>query len=207
MTSNALGTTKRSRSRLLGWKIAAWVLGAALVGWLVYATLNILNPSQGDVQVRSDAVVSLAPQTYRLPTAQELVSDGVADTLVISYFDHDPLNFSSEGSSADMQLKAYCEAEAAYDIICFTPEENATIGEAYAIAEIAGEQSWESLTVVTDPTHVFRTRFILDRCLGGNHDLNVVVADREHSAPEKAWRIVYENAAFVKAVWQVTWRC
>lgn len=207
MAATTYGRGKAPKSRRLGFKIAAGVVGAVLVGWLVYATVNILNPSQGDVQARSDAVVSLAPQSRRLPTAQELIGNGVADTLVVSYFDHDSLNFDSGASADDMPLRTYCESEAAYEIVCFTPEENATIGEAYAVAGMAREQSWEALTVVTDTTHVFRARFILDRCLGNDFDVNVVVAERELTASEQVWHVVYENAAFFKAAWQATWRC
>lgn len=188
-------------------KIASGVVSAVLIGWFIYATVNILNPSQGELQTRSDAVVSLAPQSHRLPTARQLIGNGVADTLVISYFDHDPLNFGSGASGDALPLQAYCESEASYEIVCFTPEENATIGEAYAIAGMATEQSWHSLTVVTDTTHAFRTRFIFDRCLGDDFDVNVVVVERELTASEKAWHVVYENAAFFKAAGQATWRC
>lgn len=207
MTSHSSVAEGRPKPSRLGLKVAGGVVAAALIAWFFYATVNILNPSQGELQARSDAVVSLAPQSHRLPTAQQLISDGVADTLVISYFDHDPLNFGSGASVDAVPLHAYCESEAFYEIVCFTPEENATIGEAYAIASMAREQSWLSLTVVTDTTHAFRTRFILDRCLGDDFDVNVVVAERELAASEKAWHIVYENAAFFKAAWQATWRC
>ena len=207
MTSHSNVAGGRFKPRRLGLKIAGGVVSVLIIGWIVYATVNILNPSQGELQTRSDAVVSLAPQSHRLPTAQQLISNGVADTLVISYFDHDPLNLDPGASADAVPLHAYCESEASYEIICFTPEENATIGEAYAIAAMARERSWESLTVVTDTTHVFRTRFILDRCLSGEFDLNVVVAERELTTPELAWHAVYENAAFFKAAWQATWRC
>lgn len=198
---------KRPRSRHVGLKIAGGVVSAMFIGWFIYATVNILNPTQGKLHNRSDAVVSLAPQSHRLPIAQRLIGSGVADTLVISYFDHDSLNFDSDNSADAMPLHAYCESKASYKIMCFTPEENATIGEAYAIADMAREQSWQSLTVVTDTTHVFRTRFILERCFSGDFDLNVVVAERELTASEKVWHVVYENAAFFKAAWQTAWRC
>lgn len=205
MSSQGTDAAKRPRSRR--WWLLLGVVGALIVGWLVYTTVNILNPSQGDLDARSDAVVTLAPQYHRLPTAQQLIEDGVADTLVISYFDHDPLNSHLDPSAGSMPLRDYCEAEVSHAIVCFTPEENATIGEAYAIAELGSQRSWDSLTVVTDTTHVFRTRYIVDRCLGDDFQLNVVVADRELSAAELAWHTLYENAALVKAMWQVAGRC
>jgi hypothetical protein len=193
--------------RRLGIKIFGGLVAILLFGWFVYASINILNPPQDISQSRADAVVSLAPQSQRLPVAQQLIADGVADTLVISYFDHDSMNYEPETSNATMWLQSYCESEAEYEIVCFTPEEDATIGEAYGIAAMAHERTWESLTVVTDTTHVFRTRFLMDECLGEQFDVNVVVAERELDASAKAWYVIYENAAFVKAFWQAALRC
>lgn len=42
-----------------------------------------MSPSQGELQARSDAVVSLAQQSFRLPLAEQLVDEDVADTLVL----------------------------------------------------------------------------------------------------------------------------
>lgn len=204
MASNSSAPVKRRRSVRRKFMVVGGVVAALVAGWVVYATVNILNPSQGDLEAHRDAVVSLAPQGHRLPVAQQLVADGIADTLVISYFDHDPLNHGSN-TSEFAPLHAYCDSDA--KIVCFTPEENATIGEAYAIAGLAREHGWESLTIVTDTTHVFRTRFILEQCLGDEFDVNVVVAARELGRADQAWWAVYENAAFLKAVWQTSWRC
>ncbi|HEY4577810.1 MAG TPA: hypothetical protein VIG67_08165 [Yaniella sp.] len=208
MTSRGSASKGRPRStKHLGIKLVGAAVMVVLIGWLIYATVNILHPTQGQLQGRSDAVVSLAPQTHRLSTAQELIGNGMAETLMISYYDHDPLNGSSGASEASGLLSTYCDSDPEYEILCFTPEENATIGEAYAISNTAHQRSWESLTVVTDTTHAFRTRFILNSCLGNDFDINVVVAERDLSASELAWHAVYENAAFAKAAWQTTWRC
>lgn len=186
-----------------------------LVSWFVYATVNILSPAQGDRHTPRDAVVSLAPQTHRLAAAQQLVRDGIGDILVISYFDHDPLNYLAHdplnlrsGEAAEAPpLQNYCETLQEYRTVCFTPEENATIGEAYAIAQLAQDQTWESLIIVTDPTHAFRTRFIFDQCLGDDLDITVVVSDRDLEPSDRLWRATYENAAMVKAMWETLWHC
>lgn len=198
---------QRPKPRRQGFKVFGGLVTLLLIGWFVYASINILNPSQGTSQARADAVVSLAPQSQRLPVAQQLIADGVADTLVISYFDHDSMNHEPGTSNATMWLQSYCESEVEYEIVCFTPDEDATIGEASGIAALGHERAWESLTVVTDTTHVFRTRFLMDECLGDDFDVNVVVAERELDASAKAWYVIYENAAFVKAFWQAAWRC
>jgi uncharacterized SAM-binding protein YcdF (DUF218 family) len=100
-------------------------------------------------------------------------------------------------------LAQHCELE---HVVCFRPAD-ATAGEASALAELARNESWDSLTVVTNQHHVFRTRFIFDRCLGDQVYVNVVYAHRDYGLAGTAWRVVYENAAFFKAFYDVTFRC
>lgn len=205
MTSEVRSPRSHSNRRSRWLKLIVGIVVAAIVGWLTYATVHILAPAQGQLQKSTDAVVSLAPQPDRLPLAQQQIDNGNAETLVVSYFDHDPLNYSTDTS--DAPLKDYCNSEASYTIICFTPEENATIGEAYEIASLAKEHSWKSLTIATDTTHAFRTRFIFEQCLGDEVDLNVVIAYTDLTPWERIWQAAYENAAFWKAAWQTTLRC
>lgn len=87
-----------------GLKLAVGLAAVLAAGWFVYATVNILSPSQGDLDQRVDAVASLAPQDYRLPLAQQLVADGVADTLAISYFDHDTSGIPLDGTGEPVPL-------------------------------------------------------------------------------------------------------
>lgn len=207
MTSKSVQAAEHPRRRRRAWKIVGGVTAVVLVGWLVYASVNIVAPRQGNLQAQSDAVVSLAPQEQRLPTAQQLIADDVAGTLLISYFGHDPMNNIAASADGLMPLANYCEPGEKPEIVCFTPEEDATIGEASAIAEIAKENSWTSLTLVTDPFHAFRTRFIFSQCLGTDLDINVVFAERDLSVAQWSWYVVYENAAFLKALWQTATRC
>lgn len=194
------------RRSKMPWKILGGIAAAALLGWFVYASVNIVVPRQGNLDATSDVVVSLAPQESRLPTAQQLVAEGVADTLLISYFDHDPMNNMVAGDE-QTSLSEYCEPGAPPTVMCFTPQEDATIGEVHAIADIAKAESWETMTVVTDPFHAFRTRYIFSQCLGQDIEVNVVFSDRELTVPQWIWHVVYENVAFFKAAWQTTTRC
>jgi uncharacterized SAM-binding protein YcdF (DUF218 family) len=179
------------------------VAAVVTVGWFVYATVNIVSPSQGDLENRVDAVVSLAPQAHRLPLAQQWVADGAADTLAVSYFDHDTARIPLNGTGEPVPLEQHCELE---HVVCFRPAD-ATAGEAVALAEMARDESWGSLTVVTNQHHVFRTRFIFDRCLRDEVDVNVVYAHRDYGVAGTASRVVYENAAFFKAFYDVTFQC
>src|SRR5690625_7935580 len=101
MTSKSVQAAERPRRRRRAWKIVGGVTAVVLVGWLVYASVNIVAPRQGNLQAQSDAVVSLAPQEQRLPTAQQLIADDVAGTLLISYFGHDPMNNDAASTDGD----------------------------------------------------------------------------------------------------------
>lgn len=196
------GRTQRSWR---GVKVAGGVVAALLAGWVVFASVNIVSPSQGTLSNRSDAVVSLAPQAHRLATAQELVEAGKAETLVISYFPGDVS--IGDPSIPRVSVSEFCEDGGDEGAMCFTPEENATIGEASAIRDIASTEGWESLTVVTSEYHAFRTRYIFEQCLGDGVDVNIVFPEAELSTARWGFHLVYENAAFLKAVWQTTMRC
>lgn len=200
--------TSRGRARRRR-RTMAVVAVIAVVGWLAYATVNIMAPTQGDRSATVDAVISLAPQQNRLPVAQELIAAGVSDTLLISYFAHDSLNHRPGTGQGDhiKRLSTYCDEDGAVETICFTPTEDATIGEVHAIDDIAAEHSWEAVTVVTDSFHTFRTRYILAQCLHDDLQVNVVFAEQDLSPMQWVWHAVYENAAFIKAVWQTSTRC
>lgn len=191
------------KPRRRGLKLAVGVAAVLAAGWFVYTTVNIMWPSQGELDKRVNALVSLAPQSHRLPLAQQLVADGVADTLAISYFDHDTPKIPLNGTGEPVSLEQHCKLD---NVVCFRPAD-ATAGEAHAVAELARRESWESLTVVTNQHHAFRTRFIFDRCLGDQVEVNVVHSHRDYGLAGTAWRAVYENAAIFKAFYDVTVRC
>lgn len=146
MTASATRTRPRTKRTRRSLKVVGGLTAALLAGWVFFASMNIVSPSQGELQSRSDAVVSLAPQTYRLPMAEQLVEDGAADTLVISYFPGDVSGGGSDTADDRVPVSSYCQAGGREDILCFTPEEGTTIGEAYSIADIVAAESWDSLT-------------------------------------------------------------
>lgn len=62
--------------------------------------------------------------------------------------------------------------------MCFSPAD-ATAGEARSPAGMVSSARG-SLTVATSPEDVFRARFIFDRSLGDEVDVNIVYAGRAH---------------------------
>jgi len=207
MTASSTATCPRSKRTRRTLKVIGGLAAALLAGWVLFASINIVSPSQGELQFRSDAVVSLAPQTYRLPVAEQLVEDGAADMLVISYFPGDVSGGGSGAVDDRVPVSSYCEAGGREGVLCFTAEDATTIGEAYSIADIVAAESWDALTVVTSEYHAFRTRFIFDQCLGDDVEVNVVFAERDLSVAQWGFHIVYENAALLKAALQTTLRC
>jgi hypothetical protein len=164
-------------------------------------------PEQGEIHNGSDAVVSLAPQHHRLYTASRLIEVGHTDTLVVSHFDGD-VGFSDSAQQVDqVSITDYCNTHEGEGVICFTPDEVSTIGEAFTVRDIAAQQSWESLTVVTSRYHAFRAHYIFEQCVGDDVDVNLVHADPGYNVLQWAWYLAYENAAFIKALWQTTTRC
>ena len=58
-----------------------------LVAWVLFFSGGVVFPVQGEVEARSDAVVSLAPQEHRLFTALQVAEADDPEALLISHFD------------------------------------------------------------------------------------------------------------------------
>jgi hypothetical protein len=205
LTLSVDDTQQETQKRPL--KLLLRVVLAIIALWVVGVSAKVMFPSQGEVHVERDAVVSLAPQHHRLYTATRLTEVGHTDTLVVSHFDGD-VGFSDAGQQVDqVSVTDYCDTHEGEGVICFTPDEVATIGEAFTVRDIAAQQSWESLTVVTSRYHAFRAHYIFEQCVGDDVDVNLVHADPGYNVLQWAWYLAYENAAFIKALWQTTVRC
>lgn len=215
------GIRRRVQARSLGkqrllrkLKTICGIVIALVIGWFVFASVNIYNPHQGDLEARADAVVSLSPPPYRLPLAEELYASDHAAHLVISYVPINPRDATPEWIGAWEPATRYCEDQTPgvdENISCFTPEEISTRGEAHAIREVAERESWDSITVVTSRHHIFRTRFILQQCIGDAVDVNVVFPEPDLfiEKTQESWGtyLLYENLAFFKAVYETTLGC
>lgn len=134
---------------------------------------------------------------HRLYTAAQLVEDGRSDTLGISHFAGDVANRGTLGADAadfgDRLLRVTDNG-----VTCFTPSKDATIGEEFTVRELADQESWKTVTVVTSRAHAFRAHHIFEQCVGD--EVNLVHSDPELHAGQWAWHIIYENAAPIKAL-------
>lgn len=158
-------TRERSWRRRLRLALAALVL-AALVAVGVALPLVVL-PETRPVPGATDAVVLLAGgDGERFAAAERVMPRGDAELLVVS-----------DGRQADWpggRSRCGRTAAAGYRIRCFEPVPATTRGEARAVADLAGEQGWESLTLLTSTYHVTRARMLFERCVAA--DVEVVDA-------------------------------
>ena len=201
-------STKETRRPVRKLKIIGGITATLVIGWLLFVTLNVLYPSQGDLESPSDAVVSLSPQHYRLPLAEEIWSNTGTNTLVISYVEPGLGPFERyTPPQRPAAVIEYCQTEPHDDVVCLPPEEISTIGEAFSVNDLAAEQSWDSITVVTSKWHTFRARFLFNQCIDDDVDVNIVYPESQMSAEQWGWYIAYENAAFIKALYEGTFRC
>ena len=191
----------RSRRIILWFAMCVAILLTLCLG---YVNFQILNPSTGPVH-HSNAVISLAPGQNRMPTSLQLLEEGVAHDLYISWSG----NPAPEGSTVlpEFQLETdICSDHSVQNVSCFVPKPISTLGEALTMRTIASEKQWKSVTVVTSSYHVFRTSYIFSRCLPGVK-VQVVAAPTDLSPGEWLFRVAYENASLVKAFIQVPAAC
>ncbi|GAA4106158.1 ElyC/SanA/YdcF family protein [Enteractinococcus coprophilus] len=196
-----IGTTK------VALKHVSLAIITLIAVWFLFLSGGVVFPPQGETEGQSDAIVSLAPQEHRLYTATQLVENGHIDTLVISHFAGQIAKRETGESTRQISVTDYCQEHADNGVTCFTPSEDATIGEAFAVRELATQESWDNLTVVTTREHAFRAHYIFEQCVGDDVEVNLVHADANLSIGQWVSHIVYENAAFFKALWQTSTRC
>jgi uncharacterized SAM-binding protein YcdF (DUF218 family) len=167
------------RPRAFRWRVAAAV---AVALFFILSAVLFVFPSKGSAN-RADAVVVLDDAVgVRRAKAIQAVTAGVAPNLVISHHADRPQD---------------CPAKIAnVTIVCFTPTEDSTKGEASGFARIAKERGWNSLVFVTDPPHVARSKWLISRCFSGKLGaITTKVTNRDWPI-----RVVYEWVALSKAV-------
>ncbi len=126
--------TPRARRTLL--VVGAVVAMLAVVALVVVNLQLFVRPSTDDVG-HADAVVVLAGgDGERLDHGLQLMSDGVAPTLV--------------ASTGPDRL---CNAQLSFAVICFLPDPSDTRGEVEAVADLAREHGWKRLVLVTSTYH------------------------------------------------------
>lgn len=195
---------KMSRFKLVGLTALIAFLSAAAI-WVGAVSFRILVPPTNG-NAHTDVVLSLAPGDNRLPTALKFYEQGDADNLAISWFPAEFTESVPEHSKSRLAQDT-CTAKDDTRVYCFTPSEGTTIGEALAFRELAESQDWDSVTLVTSSYHVFRARYIFERCLPSEIEVQTVSAPIELSRDAWRYHLLYENMAYLKAIAETSSRC
>lgn len=168
--------------RLVRRTVVVAILLVAVAVLLVGASLRLFVWPSTDHVESADAVVVLAGgDGERLDRGLELMREGVAPTLVLS-FGPDQL----------------CNAEQPFPVVCFAPSPENTRGEAEAIGRLAADRGWTNLVLVTSTPHVTRARVLVERCYPGR--LQVTGATPPTSAPGWAFAIAHEWGGLAEAM-------
>lgn len=185
MTHTAAATPQaaaRSRRRRLLWAGA----GAGLLLAAVLFTLVIVEPV--DAEPTGDAVVVHAGgRGERLETAQQLMADGAAPTLVAMYL----------GTDLYPDTQQLCGRTQPYEIICPAPEPVTTIGEAREIGDLVEARGWDAIVIVTTDYHVRRAKLLDDRCTDAA--VAAVAAGHQLGLLSHAERVGHEMLGLIQA--------
>lgn len=90
-----------------------------------------------------------------------------------------------------------CARPQPFEVVCFSPKQDSTRGEARALAALARRNGWDEVVLVTSTYHVTRARTLVERCYDGRVD---VVAARPPTRPlDWAAAVGHEWAALLDA--------
>ncbi|MGO3233790.1 MAG: YdcF family protein [Microbacterium sp.] len=172
--------------------------GVLAVAWFVTALILFVLPAQQPLH-HADAIVTLAPGTMRIATAQRAIDEGAADEFWISYLPQG----TPDTDGAGVVVEA-CAPDAPRAVVttCFTPRSDNTIGEARMVAELVATSGTKSVIVTTEVTHSARAKFLFERCLPAGTDVQMLLVEEPPGWRHLLQRMGYETAAFAKAVLQ-----
>lgn len=130
-------------------------LAVALLGRRIVAPKSEI-PEQADV-----VVVLAGGQGERLTKALELIDAGVAPVLLISTG-----NMLWPGWE---DLAPLCARPQEFEVLCVEPEiPDNTRGEAKIISQMAEDNGWSSMALVTSEYHLHRATLNFERCFDGD---------------------------------------
>jgi hypothetical protein len=170
-------------SRVLRQLVAAVAVVAAaaavvgVIGLPVYVFPPQVSPPPADV-----VYVIGPPKPWRLELGEQLIREGLADSMVVSVYDVGV---------------PFCTEEHDFDVLCIHPEPFTTQGEARAIRDLMAENSWDAVTVITTTPHIVRTRLRMEHCVPDG----ITVIGRATGLDLSGWlyQYTYQTLAFAKA--------
>lgn len=189
MTTFRASSTGRRRRRLRRRIATVAVLAIAL---FLLAGAPFYGMPRIDPLRHADAIFVLGGHGYeRYPYALELAETGLAPRVVMS----------NPAGTQDIWLTDLCTHQRyAFRIQCFDPQPATTKGEARELRELADQNHWNSVIVVTFRPHISRARYILQRCFDG--ELLMTESPADISVGYWLWSYVYQTAGYARATLQ-----
>ncbi|WOQ16413.1 hypothetical protein [Raineyella sp. W15-4] len=178
------GTVGGTRRR---WPAVLAMIGVVLLGCAVVATVLVVRPRVDPVQP-VDALYVIGPAEGRIAEARQLMAAGEARTLIVTV--------SVNPKTGEVYTKDFCDP-ASWEVICVQPDPYATRGEAGVLARLVKEHGWSRVAVMTETSHVSRTRMWMDRCVPAS--VSVWPSDERRTPISWVGAIAYQSAAWVKA--------
>jgi hypothetical protein len=120
---------------------------------VVNGAVSVYRPAEDEAPERADAVLVYAGEQARNRLALELVDDGMAEVLVVSF-----------GSSYP-DIAKRCGEQNPIEVVCIVPEESTTRSEAAAFGELVEERGWRNVVAVTGDYHQARASMWAERCI------------------------------------------
>lgn len=148
------------------------ILLAAAGGWFVTRYVTPTQPAP----FADGPVLVLGGNPERAAFAAALVPEASADRPV--WLSYSRSGWERAGRSCDED-----------HVTCIAPEPVSTWGEAQAAAQLAAEQGWDQVTVVTSAFHRARSASLMRRCL----DVPVVVTGPPAPDPV-SWELARQEA-------------
>ncbi|MET3811881.1 YdcF family protein [Arthrobacter sp. UYEF3] len=164
----------------------AFALGAAVL-WLIVAVQLFVNVDPLSVHP-TDAVIMLGgASSERLPVAQRIQQELGAPVLVLSHTDT-PGNKVADEACNTAQFPSP-------GLVCFTPADYDTRGEAQAIRKLIAANGWKSITVVTSSYHLTRAGRLMEQCTTA--DVQMVASHPDFSPVQWLRRFVIETGGLI----------
>lgn len=174
----------------LGYWRRARPLVVALFACLLFAPVDSVFFPTRSAPIQADVVLVLGPASdSRLLLAERLIEAGYSDTLLISA--------AVSGPGRTPLIEQFCAKTKNFTVHCQQAEPFTTQGEVGWLERSASRQGWNTALIVTETTHVQRTRLYADRCFNGDA---IVLSDETPLSPaELPYEYAYETAGFLKA--------
>ena len=167
--------------------IALIILACALpIGYLLLWGMGGLLIVADPMQKASAVAVLSGNETDRLHETLRILREGYAPLVVIT-----ETEFTEDGSNSmstvDKVIAARDVGIASEAILVTNQVATSTRDEALAILEVAQQRNFNSVIVVTDPYHCFRTRVLFQRIFSDSGIEIIVRPVRDHWYRSNTW--------------------